>query len=941
MKQDIIEKSNSPWSSNIVVVKKKDHTLRMCIDYRRLNDVTVKDSYPLPRIADCLDALSAGKYFSAFDLRSGYYQVAMDDVDKDKTSFVTRSGLYRFKVMPFGLTNAPATFQRLMDLTMAGLNYSICLVYLDDIILMSKTIEEHLERLRLILDRLRGAGLKLKPSKCHLLQKTIHFLGHVVSEDGVATDPSKIEAVRDWPEPLNVTEVRAFIGLCSYYRRFVKDFAKIAEPLHKLTGKNSRFQWSEDCHAAFVELKNRLISAPILAMPQDEGSYRLDTDASNDSIGAVLSQVQESQERVIAYASRLLSRAERNYCVTRRELLAVVYFCKQFRNYLLGRRFLIRTDHSALRWLRNMPDPVGQQARWLEILEEFQFDIEHRPGRRHCNADGLSRRPCRQCTVEDESIDVNRIVIQPSSDQGTAEPGGSWSPDQLRKDYADDFQLSTFHQLFEQNTEQVPWNTIVGLDRVTKGLWNQWERIAMVDGVLYRDWESADGLQHRWQLIPPKSIQQELIKGCHEGMTGGHMGIRRTLHQVERRAYWPGWKADVRRYCQRCSACAKYHRGTPKRQGCLQPCLVGEPFERVSIDLTGPHPVSKSGHKYILTCVDLFTKWSEAIPIRNKEAVTVARALVDVVFSRFGIPLQLLSDNGKEFDNLILKEICRLLEIDKIRTTTYKASTNGAVERLHRTLNAMLGKVVDVNQRDWDTHLPSVMGAYRASRHESTGYSPNFLMFGRENFAPLDVVMGVPVEEAAQAGSCDEFVDEKIQTMRKAYALAREHLGCRAERAKRGYDMRVRPARYSVGNWVYYYCPRRYVGRSPKWQRLYSGPFLVVGVLGPVNVRIQASKRSKPFIVHIDKLKRCLGPTPESWIVGSSEDLSQDEPIDLPVDEQFLESLQEGDAEGEQMTGEGLVQPAETEQSDAEESVAVTPRPVREKRRPLHLRDFV
>lgn len=414
------------------------------------------------------------------------------------------------------------------------------------------------------------------------------------------------------------------------------------------------------------------------------------------------------------------------------------------------------------------------------------------------------------------------------------------------------------------------------------------------------------------------------------------MGIRRTLHQVQRRAYWPGWKDDVRRFCQRCHECATYHRGTPKRQGLLQVCPVGEPWERIAIDLTGPHPTSRSGHTYILTVIDLFTKWAEALPLRNKEAVTVARALVDVVISRFGVPLQLLSDNGKEFDNLVLKEICRLLEIDKLRTTTYKASTNGAVERLHRTMNSMLGKVVSTNQRDWDQYLPSVMGAYRSSRHESTGFSPNFLMFGRENSMPVDVVMGVPTAEVEHAGSCEQFVDEKVKVMRKAYELAREALGCRAERAKRGYDMRVRPARYRVGEWVYYYCPRRYTGRTPKWQRMYSGPFLVVQVVGPVNVRLQASKRSASFLSHIDKLKHCRGPTPESWLEsggGHEQEVGENEDT---ADLQFLESLQE-EARDEEMQGtEG------TAEAPVENGVlGEAGRPVRTKRRPGYLKDFV
>ena len=395
----IVEKSVSPWASNLVMVRKKDGTYRTCIDFRSVNSVTRKDAYPLPRIDACLDALAGSKFFSTFDLTSGYFQVRLAPSDADKTSFITRSGSFRFRRMGMGLCNAGSTFSRIMQMAMQGLNFSVCLCYLDDIVIYSIDVATHVERLRAVFQRLREAGLKLKPNKCHLVQEKVAFLGHVVSAEGVATDEGKIRAVREWPVPQNLHALRSFLGLASYYRKFIAQFSSVAAPLHALTGKNVKFVWTERCQTAFEQLKELLTTAPILAMPTDDDPYTLDVDASGFALGACLSQKQEGQERVICYSSKLLSRAERNYCCTRRELLAVVFFVKQFRPYLLGRKFLIRTDHSALTWLRKTPEPIGQQARWCEVLEEFDFDIQHRPGRLHGNADALSRKPCKQCGI--------------------------------------------------------------------------------------------------------------------------------------------------------------------------------------------------------------------------------------------------------------------------------------------------------------------------------------------------------------------------------------------------------------------------------------------------------------------------------------------------------------------------------------------------------------
>ena len=392
--QRVIEPAASPWASNIVLVRKQDGSYRCCIDYRQLNSVTTKDAYPVPRMDACLDAMSGSGWYSALDMPSAYHQLYVAAEDSDKTAFICPRGMYKYRTMPFGLCNAGATFQRLMDIVMSGLHLDICLVYLDDIVVFSKTPEQHLERLEIVFDRLLRAGLKIKPVKCSFFRRSVAFLGHIVSDEGIETDPVKVQTVVDWPVPTSVSEVRSFLGLASYYRRFVKDFSKLAAPLNALTQKNRKFEWTEETQKSFEALKAALTSPPILAMPRDEGLFTLDTDASYGQIGAVLSQQQDGVERVIAFGSRSLDKREMNYCVSRKELLAIVHFLRYFKQYLLGRHFRIRTDHAALTWLRKTPDPIGQQARWLEQMEEYDFDIEHRPGTRHGNADALSRRPC-------------------------------------------------------------------------------------------------------------------------------------------------------------------------------------------------------------------------------------------------------------------------------------------------------------------------------------------------------------------------------------------------------------------------------------------------------------------------------------------------------------------------------------------------------------------
>ena len=396
----VIRESTSPWSSPLVYVRKRDGSTRPCVDYRKLNDVTKKDAYPLPRIDDCLDSLSSAKLFSTLDLQSGYWQIEVDEADKCKTAFITRRGLYEYNTLPFGLCSAPASFERCMEMVFRGLQWRTLLVYLDDVVIFSSTLEEHISRLDDVFGRLKAAGLKLKPSKCDLLREEVLFLGHVVTKDGVKPDPRKVECIKEWRVPRDLHGLRSFVGYCSYYRRYIKGFSMIAAPLHRLTEAGVKYEWTIECQEAFDKLRDVLCGEEVMAYPKDEGLFVLDTDASNTSIGGVLSQMQwcektqREAERPISYASKSLTKTQRRYCVTRRELLAVVFFAEHFKHYLLGRMFIVRTDHCALRWLMSFREPANQMARWIEMLAQFDFKILHRAGKVHRNADGLSRIPC-------------------------------------------------------------------------------------------------------------------------------------------------------------------------------------------------------------------------------------------------------------------------------------------------------------------------------------------------------------------------------------------------------------------------------------------------------------------------------------------------------------------------------------------------------------------
>ena len=527
----------------------------------------------------------------------------IDKVDRHKTAFITRYGLFEHTRMGMGLCNAPATFQRAMQLVLRGLTWSQVLVYLDDVVVLGSSFENSLENLREAFDRFRLHNLKLKPRKCTLFQKKVEFLGKVVSSAGISVSPTKTEAVAKWPIPSTQTELLSFLGFLNYHRDHIKDYATICADLYDLAQQKGDVAWTDRHHLAFDRAKEALVSAPCLSYPRPEGLFILDTDASDKTIGAVLSQVQDGQEKVICYASHVLLKPQRRYCTTRKELLSVVKFCRHFRHYLLGRRFLLRTDHNSLVWLMRFKHIEGQLARWLEELAQYNMEIIHRPGKKHTNADGMSRLrdeilecdcyhagsdpsslPCGGChycrrahtqwgRFAEDVDDVVPLSTKPSLPAGpvlairtleancsesrdveshTCNWAASFTPTDVRQMQKEDTDLRPIIDWLDNNRE--PSQAELTLQSpATRALWMTSKCLRMIDNVLHYKWDNK--VNRGLCLIVPKQLQALVLKGCHDYKTSGHLGQQKTLERLKQNYMWYNMSRDCIAYVQSCGTC--------------------------------------------------------------------------------------------------------------------------------------------------------------------------------------------------------------------------------------------------------------------------------------------------------------------------------------------------------------------------------------------------
>lgn len=711
LKDDIIEESDSPWASNVVMRLKPNGKWRICIDYKRLNEITIADKYPLPIIDDLLQDARGTLYMTTIDLHSGFWQIGLREEDREKTAFITPFGMYQFKRMPFGLKNASATFQRLANNLKNSLPNMKILTYLDDLILISDTFEDHMKELNELFKRLKQFGLRANREKCHFACSEVQYLGHIITQQGIKANPGKIEAIRCRKPPQDLKQLLSFIQTCSWYRRFIKNFAEIIRPLTKLTKKDAKWEWTQIEQNAFNKLKLALCSAPVLQQIDPGKPFIMKTDASAYAIGAVLVQEDGENEHPIEYASRLLTAAERNYSTIEREALAVVWATEKFRGYIEGGVTVV-TDHQPLRWLMSIKSPSGRLARWALKLQAYDLRIVYQPGRTNVVADCLSRPPCPESDTDQHNNAQDCTICMLQIDIP------SRGANDIREQQLKDEDLAKIINVFESNSQNEEFTRYT-----TRGYF-------MNQGVLYRYNQSADEDSEDALLVVPQHEVQRILTEYHDAPTAGHYGVQRTLARISARYTWTGMRKQISSYVDKCKECQKYKAQNLKPAGLIQSTASHQRFETLAMDLFGPLPTSTDGYRHILVVEDLATRWIELFKLKEATAEACAEIMLNEIFMRFGVPRRIVSDNGTQFVSAVTQKLTFCLDIEHILLPVYHPQAN-PVERRNRNLKHQLAIQVGTNHANWSTQLAAIRFAMNTARNESTGYTPAYLTFGR------------------------------------------------------------------------------------------------------------------------------------------------------------------------------------------------------------------
>lgn len=817
--KEFIEPSISPWGANIVFAHKKDGEIRVCYDYRPVNKQSVKNKYPLPRTDELFDRLRGAKYFTKLDLRSGYHQIRVAPEDVPKTAFRTRYGSFQFRVLPFGLTNAPATFQALMNSVFADYLDDFIIVYLDDILIYSKTKEQHERHVRLALDRLRQHKLYAKASKCEFMKETISFLGHTLTPDGIRVDDSKIAVIKQWPQPKNIHALRSFIGLANYYRRFVRDFSKLAAPLTGLLRKDVPYLWTTEHQQAFDKLKTALSSTPVIASPDPDKPYLLTTDASDTAIGAVLTQDHGHGQQPIAFESRKLTPAEQIYPTHDKELLAIVHALKVWRHYLEGADLKIITDHHSLTYFKNQPNLSRRQARWMEFMQQFNLDIAYAPGKTNVVADALSR----------HALDTLQLHALGASSISTD------LQDRIKAAYASD--------PIAQSILRPPD------DEVTT---SASDYIVTDDGIILY---GKNPTSRRIYVPDAGTLRQDLLREHHDIDICAHLGMDKTVELISRSYFWPHLADDVREYVRSCPVCQANKSTNQRPIGLLQP--LATPTKRwtdVSMDLITQLPKTASGHDAIMVVVDRLTKMVLFAPTTtNVTSPELAKLFFDTVYRHHGLPSTIVSDRDPRFTSLFWKALFKNhLGTRLAMSTSNHPQTDGQTERANRTLEDMLRPYVNLRTNDWDQHLTAAEFAYNNSRQASTGFSPFYLNYGRHPVTPATLASTLPIVAENQAAA------DFLQQWQDDIAAAKQHLAAAQQHQAHAADAARRHHEFQPGDKVLLSAQhlRAPGDQKPKLSARYHGPFKILEMVSPVAAKLEFPPTVKIHpVIHVSQLK--------------------------------------------------------------------------------------
>ena len=915
-----IRKSCSPWASAVVLVRKKDGSLRFCIDLRKLNARTVKDAYALPRIDETLDCLNGAQIFSSLDLKAGYWQVEMDEASKPLTAFtVGPLGFYECVRMPFGLTNAPATFQRLMETCLGDLHLSWCIIYLDDIIVFSKTRKEHIQRLRAVFEKLAEAGLKLKPSKCELFKSKISYLGHIVSKTGIETDPSKITAIVNWPRPVTVTDVRSFLGFTNHYRKFIHKYAQIARPLHILTSgenankKKATVEWNEACEQAFQKLKEICSQTPILAYADYTKPFKLHTDASELGLGAVLYQTQEDgTDRVIAYASRSLNQAEKKYPAHKLEFLALKWsVTDRFHEYLYGGSFDVFTDNNPLTYVLTSAklDATGQ--RWIASLADYNFKLHYKSGKTNVEADALSRIPWKETYDEvledyvvkaiiDSGSQNETYIPDPISNVNRSEPiiikslglntdektCSKFSREQWIQEQEKEESLKIIRRLIKE--KKLSQRKVQKTDSEDlKSMLRHKSRYVLRNNLLYRKLKRVNRESNSLQFVLPKGFQKQALQACHNDV--GHLGYDRCIDLLQDRFYWTGMAKDLEVHIKNCDRCLRFKQKPQVAE--LNPILASYPLELVHIDFLTIESGKDSKDINVLIITDHFTKFAQAFVTQSQTASVVARVLWDKYFMNYGLPTKLLSDQGRNFESELIAELCKLSKVKKLRTTPYRPQGNGQCERFNSTLISMLGTLPPEAKYNWPEQVATLVHAYNCTKSTATSFSPHYLMFGRHPQLPIDIEFGVQTPDLFST-STHKFVKKLERRLKWAYKKARQVNEKESMKNKLRFDRKAVNSKLEPGDLVLVR-QKAFKGKHKLSDRWETNPYVVLEHINPkVPVyRVQSSEDSKKVrVLHRNMLfPLCSKQEEEAKDVEmetNPEILSDDDEANLSVENQ-------------------------------------------------------